>query len=343
MVPLLLSSILWWMPGIECPCLGALSTPPSIPELSGVHLDRTLRRGKIASASHEFGRLARADDGQTPTQEKDPKESTSRTNSSSPAPDPPEAQGGGTLESALKAAGYQSVPLEQVLGYRVVNAKIAGSPVRLLLDTGSYPSALDRRRTKSIRLEWRAAPGSRGAENADRTKLETCVIPRLDAEEVSLRSVRAWAWDMEALNQGLQEWGEKRLVDGIMGLDTLLKYKAVIDLRSNRLYLRDPHAPERSDKEAASPSELANDPQRAALERVLQGAGYKFGKIDQVLGVSLVKVTIKGSAFRFRLDTGTTDTWLDRKRTKSLELAWTQEGDGGLHHLRTPSNPDRGG
>jgi predicted aspartyl protease len=329
MVPLLLSSIVWWMPWVECSWLGALSTPPTIPYLLGLHLDRTLPGGKIAVASHEFGRLARADDRRTPAQREDPKEGTSRTKSSSAAPDPPKAQDGGTFDSALKAAGYQSVPLEQVLGWRVVNAKIAGSPVRLLLDTGSPGTRLDRSRAKSIRLEWRATSDSTGDVNADGTNLETCLIPRLDAGEVSLPSVRAWAFDLKHFNEDLQEAGEKRLLDGVMGSDILLKYKAVIDLKSNRLYLRDPHASQRSDKEAARPWDPANDHRRAAAERILQGAGYKFEKTHQVLGFSLVRATIKGSTFRFLLDTGTIQMWIDRKRTKSLELAWSQEGDGG--------------
>jgi Aspartyl protease len=178
-------------------------------------------------------------------------------------------------------------------------------------------------------LGWRVAPDSRAEVETDRTKLKTCVIPSLGAGEVSLTSVRAWASDMEVFNKGLQEAGEKWLVDGTMGSDTLLKYKAVIDLKSNRLYLRDPHGLERSDKGVARPSDPANDPQRAGVERILQGAGYKFEKTDQVLGLSLVRVTIKGSTFRFLVDTGATDTWIDRKRTKSLRLAWSQQGDGG--------------
>jgi predicted aspartyl protease len=329
MVPLLFSSILWWMSGVECPWLGALSARLSIPDLSSRRLDRTFPRDRIAVASHEFGRVVQVGNRRTPPQREDPKERPSRTNSSSAASDPAKAQDGATFDSALKAAGYQSVPLEQVLGWRVVNAKIAGSPVRLLLDTGSPGTRLDRSRAKSICLEWRATSDSTGDVNADGANLETCLIPRLDAGEFSLPSVRAWAFDLKHFNEDLQEAGEKRLLDGIMGSDILLKYKALIDLKSNRLYLRDPHAPERSDKEAARPWDPATDPQRAAAERILEGAGYKFEKTHQVLGFSLVPVTIKGSTFRFLVDTGTIQTWLYRKRTKSLGLVWSQEGDGG--------------
>src|SRR5262249_34331014 len=64
------------------------------------------------------------------------------------------------LGRRLRDLGYTSVPIDRLrAGYLTVRAEVAGHALRLVLDTGSPVSALDRERTAALKLNWDEPPG----------------------------------------------------------------------------------------------------------------------------------------------------------------------------------------
>jgi hypothetical protein len=136
---------------------------------------------------------------------------------------------------------YQPLKLDRTpSGYRCVTARVADRDVRLILDTGSPATKLDRNRTAHLALEW-WKPGGR-SKTARLLLTEPpshwrCDLPMIQVGPVRAEKLPIVHIDLGEFNRGIANPGDKP-ADGLLGADILDRGEAIIDYRSNTLYLR---------------------------------------------------------------------------------------------------------
>jgi Aspartyl protease len=141
------------------------------------------------------------------------------------------------VSRAFHDLGYVSVPIERPhAGYSVVVASVGGRDVRLLLDTGSPFTCLDRKRTETLGLEWVEEPVPGQARDSIWDRHTSCEIRAMEFGAARAERVRAFGFHSRSLNYGFEAVGDKP-VDGLLGADVLDAVGAVIDLKGGRLYV----------------------------------------------------------------------------------------------------------
>lgn len=147
------------------------------------------------------------------------------------------------LGRALQCQGYVAVPLDRV-GPRelVVTATVAGQRVRLLLDTGSTNTFLDRERTKRLSLEWRSNSADDPSPDGRWIFSKYCEVAGMEVGGLKIWRLRAFAYKDAEENEMLERCGDEP-VDGLLGADVLTWHAGVIDYASNRLFLKPRAAP----------------------------------------------------------------------------------------------------
>jgi len=148
----------------------------------------------------------------------------------------------GNVGRLLEDLGYTSVPLEQLkTGHLVAEVSAKGKKLRLVIDTGSTGSFLDKQCTEHLKLTWQRA------DSLPRDKESNPLFDYYTAAEVSgldfgafmTQRMRVYAADLNPFNRKFKEKGD-RPADGLLGADFLGKYKGLIDYSSLRLYLKQP-------------------------------------------------------------------------------------------------------
>jgi hypothetical protein len=132
------------------------------------------------------------------------------------------------LGRILEIDGYQRLKLDRMKGYRCLVANVNNREVRLLLDTGAPVTALDRKRTAHLGLEWQYAE-----LNGD----WSCYLPAMQVGPMRAVHFVVFHDDLGYFNEKLKKHGIPA-IDGLLGADVLEQGEAIIDYRSNDLYVR---------------------------------------------------------------------------------------------------------
>ena len=129
------------------------------------------------------------------------------------------------LAYLLKKQGYVSIPTERLeTGYLAVRVRVEGKELLLLLNTGAPNTHLDRYRVRHLGLEW--------------DEDEWCGLRGLEIGDVKVGPLKVFAArDMSDVNRALKAAGDPP-VDGLLGMDILRQYAAVVDEPGAALYLR---------------------------------------------------------------------------------------------------------
>jgi hypothetical protein len=143
----------------------------------------------------------------------------------------------------LVQKGYTRVHLIRAnSGYLNIHAKIDGTEVNLVLDTGAPQTHLDRKRVEQLKLKWDKPPGTtftgtRG-EWGDFTTVDSIQLGAFRTAGLLIH-----AHDLSETNRRLAYYGD-RPIDGVLGADVLDRAWAVIDYKMNDLFLLDRNSPE---------------------------------------------------------------------------------------------------
>jgi predicted aspartyl protease len=138
------------------------------------------------------------------------------------------------LERFLKAEGYISVLLKRLLaGYQAVEARLEGKNLSLLVDTGAPISGLDPQRIAKL--------GLRTSKHESLPKFPNGTWPNWEILTLEIGGIKAGklmvsSCDLTQMNEGLRMRLDN-LADGLLGLDALSRYGAILDISANRLYL----------------------------------------------------------------------------------------------------------
>jgi predicted aspartyl protease len=142
-----------------------------------------------------------------------------------------------TLNKFLKSEGYSSVKLIfLVTKHYLIEAKVNGIDGRFILDTGASNSCICTSledKFKVISKESKEKASSANSEMTN-TKISQSNIIQIGKWEDKINLI---TFDMSHINTALSE---KKInpIDGIIGADVLKKSKAVLDYKTNRLYLK---------------------------------------------------------------------------------------------------------
>ena len=142
-----------------------------------------------------------------------------------------------TLNKFLKNDGYCSVKLVFLeTKHYLVEAKVNGVKGKFILDTGASNSCICTSledKFKVISKESKEKASSANSEMTN-TKISKSNIIQIGKWEDKINLI---SFDMNHINNALSQ---KKVppIDGIIGADILKKSKAILDYKSNKLYLK---------------------------------------------------------------------------------------------------------
>jgi len=142
-----------------------------------------------------------------------------------------------TLNKFLKTSGYCSVKLIFLeTKHYLMNAKINSFSGRFILDTGASNSCVcisleDKFKVISQKSKEKASSANSEMTHTKISKSNAIQIGKWE-DKIDLIS-----FDMNHINNALSQ---KKVppIDGILGADILKKSKAILDYKTNRLYLK---------------------------------------------------------------------------------------------------------
>jgi hypothetical protein len=142
-----------------------------------------------------------------------------------------------TLNKFLKSEGYSSVKLIFLkTKHYLIEAKVNGIKGKFILDTGASNSCI----CTSLENKFKViSKESKEKASSATSQMKHTKISRSNAIQIGKweDKINLISFDMSHINKAL---GEKQInsIDGIIGADILKKSKAVLDYKTNRLYLR---------------------------------------------------------------------------------------------------------
>jgi len=142
-----------------------------------------------------------------------------------------------TLNKFLKSEGYSSVKLIFLeTKHYLVEAKVNGIKGRFILDTGASNSCIctsleDKFKVISKESKEKASSATSQMTHTKISKSNAIHIGKWE------NKINLISFDMNHINNALSQ-KKVHPIDGIIGADILKKSKAILDYKSNKLYLK---------------------------------------------------------------------------------------------------------
>lgn len=136
---------------------------------------------------------------------------------------------------------FQLVAIEADGVHLILNAKINQLTCRLLIDTGASRTVFDQNRIAAFvdDLEMHENEQLSTGLGTNEMKSHIITLESLEIGELFIRNYTSVIIDMVHINQSFEAYG-LHAIDGVIGGDILLDYKAEIDYRKKELRLRVP-------------------------------------------------------------------------------------------------------
>ena len=133
------------------------------------------------------------------------------------------------------------IPIEDDGYHLIIEGKINGNKVRLLVDTGASRSVFDHDRIKEAlnleSLELKETDKLSTGISSNAIKSHYTKFKSLEFGELLIKDYKAVILEMSHVNKSYQEL-DLQPIDGVIGSDILKKYDAVIDYGLEVLVLR---------------------------------------------------------------------------------------------------------
>ena len=142
-----------------------------------------------------------------------------------------------TLNKFLKSEGYSSIKLIFLeTKHYLIEAKINGIKGRFIIDTGASNSCI----CISLEVKFKViSEDSKEKASSANSEMTHTKISKSNAIQIGKweDKINLISFDMNHINNALSQ---KKVppIDGIIGADTLKKSKAILDYKSNKLYLK---------------------------------------------------------------------------------------------------------
>src|SRR5438270_2429938 len=131
-------------------------------------------------------------------------------------------------------SGYKAVPVHYApLNKMIMSVQINGQPAYLLVDTGSNEIILDPEAAESFGIR----PSQRGLRYIGFTEMGGRMLPVGFVRSITAGSMRFGSSPVVLRNLSRSDTG-KAHVDGVVGLQTLFRHKAVINCRTKFVFFK---------------------------------------------------------------------------------------------------------
>ena len=142
-----------------------------------------------------------------------------------------------TLNKFLKKSGYNSIKLVFLeTKHYLIEAKVNDVNGRFILDTGASSSCICTSLENKFKVIANKSKEKASSANSEmtHTKISESNAIQIGKWEDKIKLI---TFDMSHINTAL---GEKKVdpIDGIVGADVLKKSKAILDYKSNKLYVK---------------------------------------------------------------------------------------------------------
>jgi len=142
-----------------------------------------------------------------------------------------------TLNKFLKSEGYSSVKLIFLeTKHYLIEAKVNGIKGKFILDTGASNSCICTSLEDKFKVLSKESKEKASSANSEMTHTK---ISKSNAIQIGKweDKIDLISFDMNHINNALSQ---KKVppIDGIVGADILKKSKAILDYKTNRLYLK---------------------------------------------------------------------------------------------------------
>ena len=142
-----------------------------------------------------------------------------------------------TLNKFLKSKGYSSIKLIFLeTKHYLIEAKVNGIDGRFILDTGASNSCICTSLEDKFKVISKDSKEKASSANSEmtHTKISKSNVIQIGKWEDKINLI---TFDMNHINNALSQ---KKVppIDGIVGADILKKSKAILDYKSNKLYLK---------------------------------------------------------------------------------------------------------
>jgi predicted aspartyl protease len=199
----------------------------------------------------------------------------------------------------MQLSGYKAVRVHySPLNKMIMSLRINGQPANLLLDTGSNQVILDTAAAESFGVR----PSQSGLRYIRSTRINGQLLPVGFAQSLMAGDMNFGSTLVALRDSGHSDTGGPR-VDGVLGLDLLTQYKAVINCRTKLIFLK-------------------VDPTRQ-VDLSSVASAEKFTKIPlrrEGNGALTVPCSIRGQPARLLVDTGAFITIFHEAFLKSVGI-----------------------
>lgn len=141
------------------------------------------------------------------------------------------------LDDYLINKGFHKVPLERnTVGQLTCTIYHDDKPYIVIVDTGASSTILDISLLKVSDIRFEQAGFAGGGLGTSQAEVFQLPGNGIKIGKMIISDIQPFAMDISHVNQSLKERNANR-VDGILGSDILSKFHAIIDYKSNGLYL----------------------------------------------------------------------------------------------------------
>ena len=196
--------------------------------------------------------------------------------------------------------GYKAVPVHYgPLNKMIMSVRINGQPANLLVDTGSNEIILDADAAESFGVQ----PSQRGPRYIGFTEISGHMAPVVFVQSITAGGMNFGSSPAVLRNSNSPDTG-KAHVDGVLGLQTLFRHKAVINCRTKFVFFKTDRARQTNLVTAALSAKFSRVPLRR-----------------EQTGALTVPCWIRGQSARLLVDTGAFVTTFSERFFKSLGIA----------------------
>jgi predicted aspartyl protease len=208
--------------------------------------------------------------------------------------------GAGKNRALPQLPGYKAVPFHYgPLNKMIMSVQINGQPANLLVDTGSNEIILDANAAESFGVR----PSQRGWRYIGFTEVGGHMLPVAFVQSLTSGGMNFGSSPAVLRHSSFSGTGRAH-VDGVLGLQTLFRHKAVINCRTKFVFFKIDHAQQTN----LVPAALSAKFTRVSLQREASGA-------------LTVPCSIRGQSARLLVDTGAFVTTFSEVFSKSLGIA----------------------
>jgi hypothetical protein len=131
---------------------------------------------------------------------------------------------------------FTVLPIDDVGYHIVIDAKINGKPVRLIVDTGASKTAFDLESLERLGEETELEANEELSAGLGTTSMQSYFlgIDLFELGDLKVEDYLAVALDLSNINVTYEQLGLEP-IDGVLGGDLLMDYKAIVDYKKSCL------------------------------------------------------------------------------------------------------------